>query len=140
MRITDQKGVAIVEFALVLPVLVILVFGMIEFGLLLYNQQVITNASREGARAGIVAPDASGQRRSLADITSVVESYCNSRLINLGDGGTSPNTTTVPASPTTATFGTDLIVTVTYDWDFLVLQNLGFSPFTMTSRTVMKYE
>jgi Flp pilus assembly protein TadG len=55
MRLKSQKGVAAVEFALVLPLLVLLIFGIIEFSLLMFNKQVITNASREGARAGIVA-------------------------------------------------------------------------------------
>ena len=52
-QLIGQKGVAAVEFAIVLPFLVLLVFGTIEFGLMFYNKQVITNASREGARAGI---------------------------------------------------------------------------------------
>lgn len=42
------------EFALVLPVLLLILFGIIEFGLVMFDQAVITNASREGARAGIV--------------------------------------------------------------------------------------
>ena len=45
----NQKGAALIEFAIVLPLLLLLVFGAIEFGLLFYNKQVITNASREGA-------------------------------------------------------------------------------------------
>ena len=49
-----QCGVAAVEFALILPLLLALLFGMAEVSLLLYDQAVITNASREGARAGIV--------------------------------------------------------------------------------------
>ena len=49
----DQKGVAAVEFAIVLPFLVLLICGTIEFGLMFYNKQVITNASREGVRSMI---------------------------------------------------------------------------------------
>ena len=52
---SSQKGASAVEFALVLPLLMLITFGIIEFGMLMYNKQVITNASREGARAGIVA-------------------------------------------------------------------------------------
>ena len=44
-RLRCQKGVAAVEFAIILPVLMIIIFGIIEFGLLLYDKQVITNAS-----------------------------------------------------------------------------------------------
>ena len=49
-----QKGAVAVEFALILPVLVLLLFGIVEFSLLMYNKQILTNASREGARYGIV--------------------------------------------------------------------------------------
>ena len=53
----SDRGVAAVEFALILPLLLALTFGLIEFGLFMYNQQVLTNAAREGARAGIVQHD-----------------------------------------------------------------------------------
>ena len=42
------------EFAIVMPLLFVILFGIIEFGILLYDKAMITNASREGARAGIV--------------------------------------------------------------------------------------
>ena len=48
----NEDGVAAVEFALILPVLLVLVFGIINYGILLYDQAVITNAAREGARWG----------------------------------------------------------------------------------------
>jgi len=43
-------GVASIEFALILPVLLLLVFGVISFGLLMHDMSVATNAVREGAR------------------------------------------------------------------------------------------
>jgi Flp pilus assembly protein TadG len=54
-KLRETKGASMVEFALVLPILILILFGIIEFGILIYNQQVITNASREGARYGIVS-------------------------------------------------------------------------------------
>lgn len=45
-----QEGAAAVEFALILPILILLVLGGIDFGHRLYMQHLITNASREGAR------------------------------------------------------------------------------------------
>ncbi|WP_338145193.1 TadE family protein [Cryobacterium mannosilyticum] len=45
-----ERGAAAIEFALILPILVILVFGVIEFGLVFNAQISITNAAREGAR------------------------------------------------------------------------------------------
>ena len=45
-----SRGVSAIEFAFVLPVLLAIVLGIINYGVLLYNQAVITNAAREGAR------------------------------------------------------------------------------------------
>lgn len=52
-KVSTERGAALVEFALVFPILLLLLMGIVEFGLLFYNKQVLTNASREGARAGI---------------------------------------------------------------------------------------
>ncbi len=134
LNIRGQRGAAAIEFAIVLPVLVLLLFGTIEFGLLLYNQQVITNASREGARAGIVAQS---PRVTPQAIASVVTSYCGGNLITFGDAAAAgPNVTVTPGT----TFGTDLTVQVTYNYDFLVLSNLGFGQQVLRAQTVMKME
>ena len=49
----NQSGASAIEFAFLLPVLLLFLFGIIEFSVLFYNKAMITNASREGARAGI---------------------------------------------------------------------------------------
>ncbi|HOP76939.1 MAG TPA: pilus assembly protein [Thermogutta sp.] len=66
---TPRAGVAVVEFALVAPLFFLLVLGMIEFGRMVMVQQVLVNASREGARAGIV------QGATNTDVLAVVQSY-----------------------------------------------------------------
>lgn len=50
----DEKGQSLVEFTIVLPILLILIMGMIESGMMLNSYITIENASREGARAGII--------------------------------------------------------------------------------------
>ena len=50
-----KRGAAVVEFAIVAPLFILLVFGMIEFGRMVMVQQVLTNASREGARLAVLA-------------------------------------------------------------------------------------
>ncbi|HUG68005.1 MAG TPA: TadE family protein [Pirellulaceae bacterium] len=45
-----QRGAAAVEFAAVAPIFVLLLFGMLEFGRMVMVQQILTNATREGAR------------------------------------------------------------------------------------------
>ena len=61
--VTDDTGQAMVEFALVLPILLMLVIGIFEFGRAWNAYQVITDAAREGARnmvvAGVPATEAS---------------------------------------------------------------------------------
>jgi Flp pilus assembly protein TadG len=132
-----QEGQSLVEFALVAPVLLLVLFGIVEFGLMLYNQHVITNASREGARFGIVVES---PRRTAAEIQDVVEAYCGDHLVTFGSGGTPTTTVSFPGGQT---FGQDLTVEVTFHYDFLVLPAfiadfLGGSD--LRAHTTMKYE
>lgn len=53
-NIQEQIGSIAVEFALVSPLLLLILFGTIEFGIMMYDQAIITNAAREGARWGAV--------------------------------------------------------------------------------------
>ena len=117
MKIENQKGAVAVEFAIVLPVLVTLLFGIIEFSILLYDKAVITNASREGARAGIVFDD---PRLDETGIEAVVETYCSDHLITFGSG--TLDTSADPADGS-GSHGDPLTVTVTYTYNFLVLPN-----------------
>ena len=50
----NRRGAAVVEFAIVAPIFFLLIFGMIEFGRVVMVQQLLTNASREGARLGVL--------------------------------------------------------------------------------------
>jgi Flp pilus assembly pilin Flp len=53
----DEDGAAAVEFALLLPLLVLLLFGLIQFGLAFNTRIQATNAAREGARMAVVGID-----------------------------------------------------------------------------------
>lgn len=138
---TKETGAVAVEFALILPLLLVLLFGIVEFGLLLYNQQVITNASREGARFGIVMSD---PKRTETQITTEVDKYCQNNLVTFS---TTPGVVTTDCDWSTGSGFQDLTVTVEYPYSFLVLSdfhvgsfNLGFGPIQMQARTVMKME
>jgi len=130
----NNKGVAAVEFAICLPILILLLFGLIEFGLLFYNQQVITNASREGARAGIVAETVN------ADIIQIVENYCSGKLINLnGDNELQTDAVTVSGSNTAGGIAI-LTVSVNYNYNFLFGGILGFTNIPLSAQTIMRME
>lgn len=57
----DRRGQALVEFALVLPMILLLVVGIIEFGRAWNDHQVITDAAREAARKCVVYDPATTQ-------------------------------------------------------------------------------
>lgn len=55
----NQRGQSLVEFALVLPLLLVLILGIFEFGRLWMTLNVLTGAAREGVRvAAVTDPDA----------------------------------------------------------------------------------
>ena len=142
MTIKNQKGAAVVEFAIVLSLLVLLVIGAIEFGILYYNKQVITNASREGARAGIIAFD-SDYYLANVPIQDIVINYCKKHLITFSGSPDLVYADVVldPTDRSTSVFGDAFKVTVTYDYDFLVPSLFGFGDIlTISATTMMKRE
>jgi Flp pilus assembly protein TadG len=153
-RSKKQRGASAVEFAIFLPILVLLLFGIIEFGLVLYNKAMITNASREGARVGIVSQN---PRVSSAKIQETVEQYCKDYLISFGStdkveviskwssAETPPeniNAWNDITSGSSIAFGYYLNVMVSYNYSFLLLPNLvDLTNFlTLSANTIMKYE
>jgi Flp pilus assembly protein TadG len=138
MNRDPQAGQSLVEFALVLPLLLILLLGIIEFGLLLYDQAVITNAAREGARAGIVAPNF---LKSLSDIkdnvvTPVVSNYCRNHLISFSSGTPSVSVVSTGVQDKTLT------ITVTYNYGWLVFPKFLSlaNPFPLSATSQMRFE
>ena len=53
-RKNGEKGQALVEFALLVPIFLLLLFAIIDFGMGFYSWITVTNAAREGARLGVV--------------------------------------------------------------------------------------
>lgn len=53
-RWSSETGAEIVEFAIVLPLLLLVVLGIIDFGFLFQRYEVVTNAAREGARVAVL--------------------------------------------------------------------------------------
>jgi Flp pilus assembly protein TadG len=137
IRRQAQQGAAAVEFALILPILLLVFFGMIELSLALYDKAILTNASREGARAGIVL---SSPKLTDAQIRTVVLNYTNGALISLGST-TAPTVTIEQSTP--ASFPNPLRVTVSYTYKGLgvgtLLGALG-APIVLTSSTSMVNE
>ena len=66
-----ETGQSLVEFAMVLPLFLVLLFGLVDFGRAFYSWIVITNGAREGARAGAVQKDWPTMK------TAIYGSMCN---------------------------------------------------------------
>lgn len=62
----DNRGAAMVEFAIIAPLLFALIFGIIDFGRVFFLYNNLTNAAREGARLGSVYPEDAG-----ANVTTI---------------------------------------------------------------------
>lgn len=56
MKPGNQKGAALVEMAIILPILLLIVFGIFEFGRAMFITNTLNNAAREGARRAAVSP------------------------------------------------------------------------------------
>ena len=70
-RRDGEKGASLVEFAVVLPLLILLVFGIMESGWLFAQQVEIRNAAREGARLAVVDfPDPGDSTQIIAETCS----------------------------------------------------------------------
>jgi TadE-like protein len=126
-RRSADRGAAAVEFALLLPLLLILVFGIIDFGRMLNAQITLTEAAREGARASALGTSASTRVDQLTG----------------GLGTVNTSTTACPANPSATDTTT---VTVTYQFQFAtpvgilapVLGGSAFGgPITLKSTGVM---
>lgn len=75
-RARSERGAAAVEFALVVPLLLLLVFAVISYGYLLSFRQALSQGASEGARAVAVEVDANtGGADALAVIDGSLDSY-----------------------------------------------------------------
>lgn len=131
-KLAGERGSVAVEFALLTPLLLIFIFGTIEFGLALCNKQIITNACREGARRGIVAPAG-----------SVSDDVIKKKVIDYLKFLTTLEGVIDVAYPEGQITGKPLYVTATYKYYFWALPSfipgLGDS-LTLSSQAVMLYE
>ena len=136
-RAAHERGAAAVEFALVLPVLLAVLMGVVEMGLALYDKAVLTHASREGARAGIVLRN---PKLSTSEISAIVLQRTQASLISLMPANP-PQVTVLQSSP--AAYPNTLQVSVQYTFQGIALgslmQAMG-TPWVIRATTVMVHE
>ncbi|MDA1054046.1 MAG: TadE/TadG family type IV pilus assembly protein [Planctomycetota bacterium] len=96
-----QRGAAAVEFAVVAPIFVLLLFGMVEYGRMVMVQQMLTNATREGARRAVL------DGTTVTNVKTTVQDYLSSGNITVND-----NEITVTPDPAAASFGDPVTVSL----------------------------
>jgi Flp pilus assembly protein TadG len=125
-----RRGTSAVEFAVVAPVFFLLIFGLIEFGRVVMVQQFLTNATREGARVGVL--DGS----TTAEVNAAVTAYLNSANIK--------NVTPVvtPSPPSSAGYGAPVTVTVSVPFSQVswLPSPMFLGGKTLTASSVMRRE
>jgi Flp pilus assembly protein TadG len=107
----SESGQAVIELALTLPLLLVIVMGIFDFGLMFQRYEVVTNAAREGARVGVLP------NYTPADAQARAQQYLTS-------GGLSSASATINAAVAATTFGTpaktvnQVTVTVAYPYTY----------------------
>ncbi len=133
-RLRDEAGAAAVEFALVLPVLVLILGGIVEFGRAWNVRQVLTDAAREGARVAVV-----NNTMPAAQLQALVKS-------TILDAGTRAGLNTDPAVLKIALTGipnaanTPATVALDYEYDPLFGKWVMKSGIPLKSSFVMRNE
>ncbi len=110
-----RKGQALVEFALVLPLLMLLILGIVEFGRAWNAKQILTDAAREGARLSVVG------NPTITDTSQVNPSI--RRIVALAGLDSSQVTISYPDGFKTGT-GNVTSVQISMPFQFVVLHRL----------------
>ena len=112
-----EKGQSLAEFVLVLPIFLILVFAIIDFGLGFHAWLTVTNSAREGARLGAVRAPASGA----CDYTFPPGFKADNISCRVYQTASSLDKSKLTVSSTGAqgTPGTSVVVQVDYDYDLI---------------------
>jgi len=141
-RFCGEDAAQLVEFALVLPMLLLVVLGIAEFAFLFQRYEVITNAAREGARIAVLPGTTD------ANVTERVQTYMSDgQLSNAGSATITidrDEAIAVGAGTTSASR-----ITIDYPFTFMVLQPIAQlvtsespagGPLTMTASALMRNE
>ncbi len=105
-----ELGQSLVEFSMILPIFLILLFALVDFGRGFYSWLVITNAAREGARAAAV------QSNSATVDSKIYGSFCANYPT---DCSVDTTKMTVTKTNIQGTPGTDTSIDITYNFQFV---------------------
>jgi Flp pilus assembly protein TadG len=129
----DERGQALVEFALLLPVILLLVVGMLEFARAWNLHQVMTDAVREGARRAAIHDVGQPNAQNVDSVYAAMWRY-------LAQAGYKPQYATMGLTSSGGVWkktGDNVTVTLSLPYRFAILPT---RPLTMRSTFTMRYE
>jgi Flp pilus assembly protein TadG len=139
-RLRNQKGAALLETAITLPLVLLVTVAIFEFGRAYQTWQVLTNAAREGARVAILSGSTDGQ------VTDAVVNYMKSGQLPMAGSAAINVERAVPFGAS----NTASRVTISYSFNFTVLNpviqlvkagsSTGAGTTTMVSTALMRNE
>lgn len=122
--LSSERGQALIELAFILPVMLVFLLVLVDFGLAMDRREVIQHAAREGARQGAVGLSAAGVQAETVDQSQDVLTLADVSVcyVDGPDAGTS-----------VGNVGDNVRVTIDYDYDFTagsgeLLATLGLGP------------
>jgi Flp pilus assembly protein TadG len=137
-RQPDERGVALVEFALVLPLLLLLLFGMLDFGRAFNYWLDSTHLANEGARWAVV-----NHNPGSGTLQQFIQQQADTGELRDGGSAAVPDPLRVCVSfPNGGTVGQPVVVTasVTYHWLPFVSDRIGVLATTVTGSSTMRLE
>lgn len=138
IRNLNIRGQAFVEFAFILPILLLLVFGIAEFGRFLFLKNTATNGARQGARVAAVTPLDWTTARKAAIFHAATSIKASSQAWQ------QPDITFDPPEPSTSAgqpSASGVAITVTVSMPFnSVVPNFIPTPTSISASATMRYE
>lgn len=128
-----ESGSVALEFVILFPFVIMILVGVLDFSLMMYDKAALVTAARTAARAGIVVG-------STVDVATVAKNTANSLLVS---GRASTGASATPTNQTDAWGNKQLVVTMSYTYNGLLIGS-AFSaltgPVTLNATAVMNYE
>ncbi|MBT6068961.1 pilus assembly protein [Candidatus Peregrinibacteria bacterium] len=124
----NRRGQALVEFAIIFPLVIILLFGIYEIGIALSVQQTITYAAREGARIGALTNQNSQIEGAIRAATEFIDESNERITIQI-----------IPEAEVGRDRGDELTVQIEYEMPLLILTVIS-NDITLTSQAVARIE
>ena len=124
----STSGMSVVETALVLPLFLILIIGVIDGGRVMFSQAIVYYAAQEATRWAVANPKTEEQTEE--QYKQSITDYATSRLILIARSNSAAVSTVAPPDPTDGT--RTVSVTINYTFDFII-PILGIGPVMLTS-------